>query len=65
MKGTVKWFNNKKGYGFIIGEDGNEYFAHFSKIVADGYKSLEQNATVEFDKAESENGVCAVNIKAQ
>lgn len=65
MQGTVKWFSNKKGYGFIIGEDGNEYFAHFSKIIAKGYKSLEQGATVNFDIEESDNGVCAANIKAQ
>ncbi|MGL4934687.1 MAG: cold shock domain-containing protein, partial [Cetobacterium sp.] len=49
MKGTVKWFNEEKGFGFITGEDGKDVFAHFSQIKKDGFKSLKENEEVEFD----------------
>ena len=49
MKGTVKWFNAEKGYGFITGEDGVDYFAHYSQIQVEGYKSLDQGQAVSFD----------------
>ena len=48
-KGTVKWFNNQKGYGFISDESGNDVFVHFSGINAEGFKSLEEGAAVEFE----------------
>lgn len=62
MKGKVKWFNSDKGYGFITGEDGKDYFAHYSKIVCEGYKSLEEGQAVSFDVEEGPKGPNAVNI---
>ena len=62
MKGTVKWFNAGKGYGFITGEDGIDYFAHFTQIQAEGYRSLEQGQSVSFDVAEGPKGANATNI---
>ncbi len=62
MKGTVKWFNAEKGFGFITSEDGNDVFAHFSQIVGDGYKTLEENQEVEFEINSSEKGDQAVDI---
>ena len=52
MKGTVKWF--KGNYGYITGEDGKDYFVHFSDIVAEGFKTLKADEAVEFDATESE-----------
>ena len=49
MKGTVKWFNNQKGYGFISDEQGSDVFVHYSGIVTDGFKSLDEGQKVEFD----------------
>mgnify|MGYP000573983817 CR=1 FL=1 len=49
MKGTVKWFNEEKGFGFITGEDGKDVFVHFSAIVSDGFKTLEEGQPVTFD----------------
>lgn len=63
MKGTVKWFNDSKGYGFIIGEDGKEYFVHFSNIVAEGYKSLPDGASVSFDPIEGKKGAEASHVE--
>lgn len=62
-RGKVKWFNNAKGYGFII-EDGcsDDLFAHFSSIQMDGYKTLKAGQPVSFDKKPSDKGVHAVNI---
>ena len=48
MKGTVKWFNNQKGYGFISDEQGNDVFVHYSGISTDGFKSLEEGVAVQF-----------------
>ena len=62
MKGTVKWFNNQKGYGFISDEQGNDIFVHFSGIVADGYKTLEDGQKVTFDTTEGNRGIQAVNV---
>lgn len=62
-KGTVKWFNNQKGYGFIIAEDGEEIFVHYSGILGDGYKTLTEGDTVEFEVAGTEKGDQAVNVK--
>ena len=60
--GTVKWFNSDKGFGFITGEDGNDVFAHFSAIQADGFKSLEEGQAVTFDTEEGPRGLQATNI---
>ena len=49
QQGTVKWFNAKKGYGFISDAEGNDVFVHFSAIVSDGYKTLEEGQKVTFD----------------
>ncbi len=54
--GTVKWFNAEKGYGFISQEDGEDLFVHFSEIQSEGFKTLEENATVSFDVAVGNNG---------
>jgi CspA family cold shock protein len=62
MKGTVKWFNNQKGFGFISDEQGNDVFVHFSGIATDGYKTLEEGAAVEFDITEGAKGPQAVNV---
>lgn len=63
MKGTVKWFNATKGYGFIVTEDGKEIFVHFSAIKGDGYKSLNDNEVVTFDIEEGEKGLTAKNVE--
>jgi len=65
-KGTVKWFNNAKGYGFII-EDGHseDLFAHFSSIQMEGYKTLKAGQTVYFEKQAGDKGFHAVNIKTE
>lgn len=63
MKGTVKWFNNKKGYGYIIGEDEKEYFVHYTNIVSEGFKTLKENQEVTFDTTSTEKGIMAINVK--
>lgn len=62
MKGTVKWFNAEKGFGFITTEEGNDVFAHYSQIQKDGFKSLEEGQEVEFDVVDSAKGLQAENI---
>ena len=62
MKGTVKWFNEEKGFGFITGEDGKDVFAHFSQIQKDGFKTLNEGEEVTFDVAEGAKGPQATNI---
>ena len=61
-KGTVKWFNDQKGYGFISGEAGNDVFVHYSGLVMDGFKSLDEGANVEFEVVNGEKGPQAVNV---
>lgn len=63
MLGTVKWFNNKKGFGFIRDEVGNDIFVHFSALNMDGFKELKDGEEVEFDVMETEKGTQAVNVK--
>ncbi|WP_090138913.1 cold-shock protein [Limnohabitans sp. DM1] len=64
--GTVKWFNDAKGFGFIEPDGGGaDAFAHFSAIQADGYKSLKEGARVTFELAEGNKGLMAVNIRAE
>jgi cold shock protein len=61
--GTVKWFNNAKGYGFILAENGNEdLFAHYSVIAMEGYKTLKAGQSVSFDIIKGDKGLHAVNI---
>jgi len=62
-KGTVKWFNNKKGYGFITPESGNDVFVHYSAIEDDGYKTLEEGQQVEFEIQKGPKGEEAANVK--
>ena len=61
-KGTVKWFNNQKGYGFICDEAGNDVFVHYSGLNMEGFKSLEEGAAVEFEVVNGEKGPQAVNV---
>ena len=60
--GTVKWFNNEKGYGFISVEGGDDIFAHFTAIQGEGFKSLEEGRKVSFDIVEGAKGLQAANI---
>ena len=61
-KGTVKWFNNSKGYGFISDEAGNDVFVHFSGINSEGFKTLEEGVTVEYEVTDGAKGPQAVNV---
>ena len=61
-KGTVKWFNNQKGFGFISDEQGNDVFVHYSGIQSNGFKSLEEGQEVEFEVIEGLKGSQAVNV---
>ena len=64
--GTVKWFNNAKGYGFILPDEGSEdLFAHYSSIQMEGYKTLKAGQAVVFDVIEGQKGLHAANIKLQ
>jgi CspA family cold shock protein len=60
--GTVKWFHNGKGYGFITREEGEDIFVHFSEIAMEGYKKLEEGQKVEFTVAEGEKGLQAQEV---
>ena len=62
MKGKVKWFNAEKGYGFIVSEEGKDVFVHFSAIVAEGYRTLNEGDEVTFDVADGERGQLAKNV---
>lgn len=62
MKGTVKWFNNQKGYGFISDENGDDVFVHYSGLNMDGFKSLDEGTQVEFDVTEGAKGPQATNV---
>ena len=64
-QGIVKWFNDRKGYGFISQEEGNDVFVHFSSINATGYKTLSEGDRVEFDIEESDRGPEAKNVTKQ
>ncbi|NLX63059.1 MAG: cold-shock protein [Tissierellia bacterium] len=62
VKGTVKWFNATKGYGFISTEEGEDVFVHYSAIQTDGYKTLEEGQNVEFEIVQGEKGPQATNV---
>jgi CspA family cold shock protein len=62
IKGTVKWFNESKGFGFISREEGSDVFVHYSSIQGDGYKSLTEGDLVSFEIEEGQKGPKAVNV---
>ena len=62
MKGTVKWFNNQKGYGFISDENGKDVFVHYSGLAGDGFKSLDEGQKLEFDVQDGAKGPQSVNV---
>jgi len=62
VTGQVKWFNNSKGYGFIGQEDGTDVFVHYSAITGDGYRSLQEGDTVEFEIVQGQKGPQAANV---
>ena len=62
MKGTVKWFNDSKGYGFIQQTEGNDLFVHFSSILGEGFRTLQEGEEVEFELGESDFGLQATNV---
>jgi len=61
-EGTVKWFNAKKGFGFLEREDGDDVFVHFSAIQSDGFRSLNEGDKVQFDIVDGEKGPSAANV---
>ena len=61
-RGTVKWFNSQKGFGFITDENGKDVFVHYSGLNMEGYKNLEENQQVEFDVVDGEKGPQATNV---
>ncbi|MEO8215536.1 MAG: cold shock domain-containing protein [Acidobacteriota bacterium] len=62
--GSVKWFNEAKGYGFITGANGEELFVHYSAIQGDGFKTLKEGAAVEYDVTQGPKGLQATNVTA-
>ena len=63
MEGTVRWFNNSKGYGFIGRDNGPDVFVHYSAIVEEGYKTLQEGDRVRFEIVQGPKGPQAVNVK--
>lgn len=63
MRGTVKWFNSQKGYGFITDLEGNDVFVHYSDLNVKGFKSLYEGQSVTFDVIDTEKGKQAVNVE--
>ncbi len=63
--GTIKWFNESKGYGFITSDDGSDIFVHYSSIQGDGFKTLVEGDKVNFDVEEGQKGPKAINVVKQ
>ncbi|MBW1824796.1 MAG: cold-shock protein [Deltaproteobacteria bacterium] len=63
IKGTVKWFNERKGFGFLSQEDGDDVFVHYSSIQSSGFKNLTEGQSVEFETQEGPKGLQAVNVR--
>lgn len=63
MRGTVKWFSDEKGYGFIQQEDGEDVFVHHTAITGEGFKSLSEGQTVEFEVTQGQKGLQATNVR--
>lgn len=63
--GTVKWFNESKGFGFVTSEEGSDLFVHYSDIQSDGFKTLQEGQPVEFEVAEGPKGLKAINVRPQ
>ncbi len=61
-RGKVKWFNAQKGYGFITGEDGQDVFVHYSAINGDGFRSLQEGESVQFETTQGPKGLQAANV---
>jgi len=61
-QGTVKWFNDQKGYGFITSDDGGDVFVHHKAIVGEGFRSLQENDRVSFDLTQGQKGPAAENV---
>lgn len=64
VTGKVKWFNKQKGYGFIEQKDGKDLFVHYTGIMGDGFKNLQEGDDVEFDVADGEKGPKAINVQS-
>ena len=64
QKGTVKWFNDTKGFGFLASDDGSEVFVHFSAISGDGFKTLAEGQAVQFEVEQSDKGPTARDVEA-
>lgn len=62
MIGKVKWFDSKKGYGFILSEEGKEVFVHYTGIISEGFKALTEGQNVEFEIGNNDKGVQAINV---
>jgi CspA family cold shock protein len=62
-QGTVKWFNNRRGWGFIVKEDGEDIFVHYSAIKGEGFKSLDEGQRVQFDIENGDKGPAAANVE--
>ena len=62
-QGTVKWFNNKRGWGFIVKEDGEDIFVHYSAIRGEGFKTLDEGQSVQFEIEEGDKGPAAANVE--
>lgn len=61
-EGTVKWFNPRKGYGFILGDDGEDIFVHYASINSDGFKTLDEGDLVSYEISKGEKGLRAENV---